>query len=105
MTRISINSNFYSNREYCLRNINSTIELINKYKDGVENVKDAIHVLYKIKISFQTLKKKDITKKQLKNLIKVLEKVSVRNSLTEEEKMYHHFMAKYCNDLLEKSKV
>lgn len=105
MVQMNINFNYYVDREEILKNINGAIEMINKYKDCVDNYKESIDAIRNIKLSFQTNMKKNITKTQLKFIIKALEKIYVNNSLTEAEKLYHHEMAMFCNGMLERSNI
>lgn len=105
MVQMNMDFRKYSDREEMLKNINGTIEMITKYKDCVDNFKETIAAMRNIKLSFQTNKKRNITKIELKFIIKALEKIYVNNSLTEAEKLYHHEMAIFCNGMLERSNI
>lgn len=105
MTQMNTDFKNHVDREKMLKNINGAIEMINKYKDCVDNYKESIDAIRNIKLSFQTNRKKNITKTQFKFIIKALEKIYVNNSLTEAEKLYHHEMAMFCNEMLERSNI
>lgn len=91
-------------REDFFKGINIVIDSLKKYSGVVDNVKLAIFCFNKMLISYRTGKKLDLTKEQLHIAINVLEKIYVNESLSEEEKFYHHYMAQVCRNILESFK-
>lgn len=87
-------------REEFFKRINAVIDTLKKYSDIIEHAKLAIFCLNKMMISYRTGKKLDLTREQLHIVINVVEKISVNESLSEEEKSYHYFMAQVCRDIL-----
>ncbi len=91
-------------REEFFRRINFVIDSLKKYSGVVDNIKLAIFCFNKMLISYRTGKKLDLTKEQLHITINVLEKIYVDESLSEEEKSHHHYMAQLCRDMLDSFK-
>lgn len=92
------------NKKQIIEEIDLIIKLINENYTSIK-VKSNVNVLIKIKkCIINNSKQVSVTKKQLSELIDIIEELTVKFSKTENEKSLNHVKAFICRDILDKIK-
>ena len=91
------------NKKQIIEEIDLIIKLINENYTSIK-VKSNVNVLIKIKKCINNSKQVSVTKKQLSELIDIIEELTVKFSKTENEKSLNHVKAFICRDILDKIK-